>query len=99
MKAIYTRGALADLDEILARLKSVNPLAAAAVERSIRATVARVEKWPRSARAVSQWKKGNVRAVPLVRYPYLIFYQIKNEWIEVLHVRHMSRASWKGSVG
>jgi plasmid stabilization system protein ParE len=44
MKAIYTRGALAELDEILARLKSVNPLAAAAVERSIRATVARVEK-------------------------------------------------------
>ena len=69
MKAVYTRGALADLDEILARLKSVNPLAAAAVELSIRATVARVEKWPRSARAVRQWKEGNVRAVPLVRYP------------------------------
>jgi len=99
MKAIYTRGALADLDEILARLKSVNPLAAAAVERSIRATVARVEKWPRSARAVRQWKKANVRAVPLVRYPYLIFYQIKDEWIEVLHVRHTSRASWKGPAG
>lgn len=96
MKAVYTRGALADLDEILARLKSVNPLAAAAVERSIRATVARVEKWPRSARAVRQWKEGSVRAVPLVRYPYLIFYQIKDEWIEVLHVRHTSRASWKG---
>jgi toxin ParE1/3/4 len=95
MKAVYTRGALADLDEILARIKSVNPLAAAAVERSIRATVARVEKWPRSARSVRQWKEGNVRAVPLVRYPYLIFYQIKGEWIEVLHVRHTSRASWK----
>lgn len=99
MKAVYTRGALADLDEILARFKSVNPLAAAAVERSIRATVARVEKWPRSARAVRQWKEGNVRAVPLVRYPYLIFYQIKDEWIEVLHVRHTSRASWKGPAG
>jgi len=45
---------------------------------------------------VRQWKEGNVRAVSLVRYPYLIFYQIKDEWIEVLHVRHTSRASWKG---
>jgi plasmid stabilization system protein ParE len=96
MKAVYTRGALSDLDEILARLKSVNPSAAVAVERSIRATVARVEKWPRSGRAVRQWKEGNVRAAPLVRYPYLIFYQIRGEWIEVLHVRHTSRASWKG---
>ena len=49
-----------DHDEILARLKTANPLADAAVERSIRATVTRVERWPRSARVVRQWKQGNV---------------------------------------
>jgi plasmid stabilization system protein ParE len=98
MKAVFTRGALADVDDILSRLRLVNPLAAAAVENGIRATVARIERWPRSARSVTQWKNGNVRAVPLVRYPYLIFYQIKNEWIEVLHVRHTSRAPWKGPI-
>ena len=96
MKAVYTRGALSDLDDILSRLKSINPLPATAVENSICAAVARAGRWPRSARAVTQWKKGNVRVAPLVRYPYLIFYQIKDEWIEVLHVRHTSRASWKG---
>jgi toxin ParE1/3/4 len=99
MKAVYTQGALSDLDGILAGIKSVNPLAAAAVERSITATVDRVAQWPKSARAVTQWKEGNVRAVPLVRYPYLIFYQIKGEWIEVLHIRHTSRAPWRGPIG
>jgi plasmid stabilization system protein ParE len=44
---------------------------------------------------VTQWEEGNVRAVPLVRYPYLIFYQIKKQRIEILHVRHTSRAPWK----
>jgi toxin ParE1/3/4 len=98
MKAVYTRGALSDLDDILAGLKSVNPLAAAAVESSVRATVARVQDWPKSARAVIQWT-GSVRAIPLVRYPYVIFYQIKDECIEVLHVRHTSRAPWRGPIG
>jgi toxin ParE1/3/4 len=98
MRAVYTRAALSDLDRILSALKSVNPFAAAAVENSIRAAVARVERWPKSARAVTQWKAGNVRVVPLVRYPYVIFYRIKDEWIEVLHIRHTSRAPWKGRI-
>jgi plasmid stabilization system protein ParE len=98
MKAVYTRGALSDLDGILVGLKSVNPLAAAAVESSVRATVARVERWPRSARAVTQWK-GSVRTIPLIRYPYMIFYQIKDDVIEILHIRHAARAPWRGPIG
>ena len=42
MRVIYTRGALSDLETILGGLESINPLAAAAVERSISATVVRV---------------------------------------------------------
>jgi toxin ParE1/3/4 len=95
MRVVYTQGALSDLEGILGGLHSINTLVAATVERSIRATVARVASWPRSARMVTQWEEGNVRAVPLVRYPYLIFYQIKKQRIEILHVRHTSRAPWK----
>ncbi len=98
MKAVYTRGALSDLHTILSGLKAVNPLAAAAVEKSVCAAVARVETWPQSARAVTQWK-GTVRALPLVRYPYIIFYQTKSDVIEILHIRHTSRAPWKGPKG
>lgn len=98
MKAVFTRGALSDLDAILDWLKSRNPLAAAAVERSIQGAVARVAKRPKSARAVTQWE-GNVRVVPLVRYPYVIFYQVKDDRIEILHIRHTARAPWKGPTG
>jgi plasmid stabilization system protein ParE len=98
MTAVFTQGALADLDEILDWLKSKNPLAAAAVENSIHATVARVAKRPKSARAVTQWA-GHVRAVPLVRYPYIIFYQVADDRIEILHIRHTARAPWKGPTG
>ena len=99
MRVVYTQAALFDLENILSGLNAVNPLAAAAVERSISAAVARVAIWPRSARAVTQWSGGNVRVVPLVRFPYLIFYQIRQQRIEILHVRHTSRAPWKATLG
>ncbi len=95
MRVTYTQGALSDLEDILGGLNSINPLAAAAVEQNISATIARVASWPRSARKVTQWKEGNLRVVPLVRFPYVIFYQIKQQRIEILHVRHTSRAPWK----
>jgi len=44
-------------------------------------------------------EEGHVRVIPLVRYPYMIFYQVMDEWIEVLHVRHTSRGPWKGALG
>jgi plasmid stabilization system protein ParE len=98
MKAVYTRGALADLAEILASLESVNKLAAAAVESSISSAVARVARWPKSARAVTQWGE-RVRAAPLVRYPYVIFYEINADRIDILHIRHTARAPWSGPTG
>jgi plasmid stabilization system protein ParE len=99
MRVFYTQGALSDLEHILGGLQSINPLAAASVERSISATIIRLANWPRSARMVTQWKEGNLRVVPLVRYPYVIFYQVKKDRIEILHVRHTSRASWKVARG
>jgi plasmid stabilization system protein ParE len=47
---------------------------------------------------VVQWE-GNVLAVPLVRYPYIIFYQVAEDRIEILHIRHTARAPWKGPTG
>ena len=50
-------------------------------------------------RALYDLEEGNVRAISLVRYPYLIFYQIEDERIEILHIRHSSRAPWEGPIG
>jgi toxin ParE1/3/4 len=95
MKAFYAERALRNLEDILTRLHSANPLAASALERRIVNAVARIENWPKSARAVTQWR-GNVRVLPLVRFPYLIFYQIADDRIEILHIRHTARAPWTG---
>ena len=62
-----------------------------ALERRIRDVIARVARWPKSARGVRG--RPGVRVVPLLRYPYKIFYRITGEGIEILHIHHTARNS------
>jgi toxin ParE1/3/4 len=50
----------------------------------------RIDKWPQSAEAVVQ--RPMVRAVPFIRYPYRLFYQVTGEAVEVLHIHHAARS-------
>jgi len=43
------------------------------------------------ARVVDE--RPDVRVVPLVRYPYRIFYRVADEAVEILHIHHASRQS------
>ncbi len=81
MKVIYTDEALKDLDEIADWLAVHYPAVAPAVEQRIRAVVARIGRWPESARRSA--KRSGVRVVPLGRYPY-----------EILHIHHAARQPW-----
>ena len=92
MKVIYTEEALKDLDEIADWLAVHYPAVAPAVEQRIRAVVARIGRWPESARRSA--KRPGVRVVPLGRYPYKIFYRIRNNTVEILHIHHAARQSW-----
>ena len=91
---VFTEAALADLDDMLAFIASHYPALATPVESRIHAVVARIARWPESARIVEQ--RSGVRVVPLVRYPYRIFYRIVEERIEILHIHHASRQPWAG---
>jgi toxin ParE1/3/4 len=51
--------------------------------------VRRIGTWPKSAEAVTQ--RPGVRVVPLIRYPYKIFYRITDEAVEILHIHHAVR--------
>ena len=73
MKVRYTEEALKDIDEIAAFLAETYPAIAPAVERRIRTVVARIARWPKSARR-SAGRPG-VYVVPLGRYPYKLFYR------------------------
>jgi toxin ParE1/3/4 len=94
MKVVYTDEALRDLDEILAFLASNYPAISASFERRLRAVTERVGRWPESAQKVEQ--RPGVRMVPLVRYPYRVFYQVTTA-VEILHIHHAARRQpWDG---
>jgi toxin ParE1/3/4 len=75
MKVVFTDAARADLDDLLAFTARNYPNLTSAIERRIREVVARIGRWPESGQPVEQ--RPDVRAVPLIRYPYRVFYQIE----------------------
>jgi toxin ParE1/3/4 len=94
MKVIYTDEALRDLDEILTFVGSNYPSIAAAFQQRLRSVERRIGEWPMSAEAVIQ--RPGVRVVPLIRYPYKIFYRITSEAVEILYIHHAARQGPKG---
>ena len=92
MKVLYTAAALADLEEIAGWIATHYPTLAPVVERRIRAVVARIARWPESARRSA--KLPEVRVVPIGRYPYKIFYRVTEDVVEILHIHHVARQPW-----
>jgi toxin ParE1/3/4 len=89
MKVVWTAAAQADLDDILAYTSEHYPSVVPALEQRVRAIEARIGRWPHSAREVEE--RPGIRVVPLVRYPYRIFYQVVSEGVEVLHIHHAAK--------
>jgi toxin ParE1/3/4 len=89
MKVVFTETALADLDDILEYTAENYPSLVSAVESRIRAVIERISIWPLSARQLLE--RPDVRVVPLIRYPYRIFYRISGDRAEILHIHHASR--------
>jgi plasmid stabilization system protein ParE len=87
VKIRYLPRAVGDLAEIGEFIAERNPAAARAVEGKIRETVS---EHPEIGRALDQ--RPGVRVMPVVRYPYLIFYESVGAELLILHVRHGARA-------
>jgi hypothetical protein len=55
--------------------------------------ITRIGAWPESAEAVEQ--RRGVRVVPLIRYPYKVFYRVTADAVEILYIQHTARrAPW-----
>ena len=90
MKVEYSNRALADLRKLSAGSQATfGHRVAAALETRIRAIVEQIRQAPESAPRVEQ--RPGVRVVPLIRYPYKIFYRIADDTVRILHIRHTSR--------
>jgi toxin ParE1/3/4 len=58
----------------------------------LRIVVAHVARWPDSMRASA--KRPGVRVASLGRFPYKIFYRVRGETVEILHIHHAAREPW-----
>jgi toxin ParE1/3/4 len=74
MRVEYTPRAVADLRKISRDSRAFGESVAQAVEARIRSIVSRIGQPPESARRLTQ--RSSVRVVPVVRYPYKIFYTV-----------------------
>jgi plasmid stabilization system protein ParE len=89
MRVVFTDEALRDLDEILSFIAVNHPTISSSFQQRLRTVLRRIGTWPKSAEEVKQ--RPGVRVVPLVRYPYKIFYQTTSNVVEVLHLHHAAR--------
>jgi toxin ParE1/3/4 len=89
MKVRYSRLAVAELGAILSDLGSKNPAAARRFEERIRRIDERIGHFPEGFQGVAE--RPGVRRVPLVRYPYLIFYEVSGGEVTVLRIVHGAR--------
>jgi toxin ParE1/3/4 len=88
MRVRLTKAALADLEEIYSYIARDNPVAAAAVLGRVEQLMARLADFPAIGHPS---ERSGFRVLPLVRYPYLIFYEVTGESVVIHHVRHAAR--------
>ena len=89
MKVVFTEDALCDLDEILRFIGRNYPTISLAFEKRLHALLERIGTWPKSAQEVVD--RPGVRAAPLIRYPYKVFYRVTDDAVEILHIHHGPR--------
>ena len=89
MKVVFTDRALADLDEILEYIRTAYPTAFTGFEARMGAIIRRIGQWPESAAQVAD--RPGVWVVPLLRYPYKIFYRVTPSAVEILYIHHAAR--------
>jgi toxin ParE1/3/4 len=96
MKLVYSRQSLADLHGISTYYTAnASPAIAEAIEHRLTSVIDRISRTPEAAPRVSQ--RSQIRVVAVVRYPFRIFYRIRNDTVDILHIRHTSRRPLGGS--
>jgi toxin ParE1/3/4 len=90
MKVRYSETALRELDEIFAYIYERNRSAAVAVVDRIERLSSLIGEVPLIGHLTDE---EGVRMMPVVRYPFLIFYAVSDiaDEVVILHIRHAAR--------
>ena len=94
MKVELSSPALRDLEEILQYIKNKNPTAAGRVRSFIFIALQRISRHPEAAQKVAN--RPNIRRLPLVQYPYIVYYEVSVESITIVRILHTARRPWTG---
>ena len=93
MKIEFSKRATADLHKMSADSRErFGDRIVAELEAGIHQVVEQISHAPASAPRVVE--RQGVHVVPLVRYPYKLFYRVLSDRVRILHVRHTSRRPW-----
>ncbi len=87
MRLRYTLSARGDLDHIFRTIAEDNPKAALRVETHIRAAIEMLPTWPELGLKTDT---NDVRRLPVVRYPYSVFYRLAEggKEVHILRIFH-----------
>ena len=88
MKLRYTRRAAAELEEVLAYLEERSPLGAHRVQARIQTITNLLLEHPKAGQLTSN---GRLRRMVASPYPYLIFYEVTQDYIVVHGLHHAAR--------
>ena|SRR5271168_580528 len=90
MKLVYSPRAVADLGEIAEYYTTrASPAISQSIQRRFVDTIDRICRAPESAPRIAQ--RSDVRVATVVRYPFRIFYRVRGDTVDILHIRHTSR--------
>jgi toxin ParE1/3/4 len=92
MRVEYSTRATGDLRHVSEESRAFGEMVAAAVEVRVRGIIAHIAEHPEAAARVME--RPGMHVIPLIRYPYKIFYRVLEDRIRVLHIRHASRRPW-----
>ena len=93
MRVRYTPEAFADRERIFAYLHERSPSGARNLIATIRAAVTQLRDQPHRGYRTDD---PDVRVKFVIRYPYKIFYRLRDDVVEIAHIRHTSRRPWTG---
>lgn len=94
MRVRFSRRAIDDLEDIFTYIAKDNSHAAATVIARIERLAATLGSSPNIGRPTDM---QGVRMLSIVRYPYLVFYEILADEVVIRHVRHGARKPWSGA--
>ena len=93
-KVEFTKRAVKDLRDIAAHShRQFGRRVAAALEQRIRDITIQIGNAPDSAPLVEQ--RPGMRVLPLLRYPFKIFYRVIGDTVRIVHIRHTARRPWR----